>query len=211
MTRKLVRLAVPLALLVTIGACSSGDSGGSATTDAAERVTVLPDLDAPEFVVNVAATDAGYENPIINIPAGRYIKLVLRDHGSGEHHFRVVGLVPSQLRWAVFPSLDEYDLASMSEEELLANGIDLSKPIDDLDHLLHHLHLMYAPDKVASPSGIKPLGTEVHAWTIPGKQDVVYFYALTTGTYEVIDSAHPEFTGRLVVFLPPDATLAMGT
>jgi hypothetical protein len=40
---------------------------------------------------------------------------------------------------------------------------------------------------------------------------VIYFFALTTGTYEVVDSAHPEITGQLVVYLPPDATLAEGS
>jgi hypothetical protein len=172
---------------------------------------VAPDFDAPEFVVNVYATDSGYENPVVFVPAGRYIKLVLRDHGSEEHHYRVLGLVPSQLRWAQFPSLDEYDIASMSDEELLAAGLDMSQPIDDLEHVLHHLHIMFVPNKPAAPSGIQPIGTEVHGWTIPGKQDVVYFFALTTGTYDVVDAAHPEITGQLVVFLPPDATVAEGS
>jgi hypothetical protein len=201
-------MVLAMALLLALGACSDGDSSGTSNAIPGGPVTVVPDFDAPEFVVNVYATDAGFETPIVHVPAGRYIKLVLRDHGSQEHHFRVLGLVPSRLRWAVFPSLDEYDIATMGEDELLAAGIDLSKPIDDLAHVLHHLHIMYAPDKAAAPSGIKPLGTEVHAWTIPGKQDVVYFFALTTGTYEVVDSAHPEFTGQLVVFLPSDAALA---
>jgi hypothetical protein len=205
------RVAAALGLAVLLGACSGGASTEDGSAATAERVTVVPDFDSPAFVVNVYATDTGYETPIIHIPAGRYIKLVLRDHGSQEHHYRVIGLVPSRLRWAQFPSLDEYDIASMSDEELLAAGLDMSQPIDDLEHVLHHLHIMFVPDKPASPSGIKPLGTEVHGWTRPGTQDVIYFFALTTGTYEVVDSAHPEITGQLVVYLPPDATLAEGS
>jgi hypothetical protein len=55
------------------------------------------------------------------------------------------------------------------------------------------------------------LGTEVHAITRRGSQDVVYFYALTTGIYDVVDAAHPEITGKLVVYLPPDAIVATGS
>lgn len=210
MSRKLIGWAVPLALMLVFAACSDGGAAGPDRL-VEERVTVVPDPDAPEFVVNVYVTDEGYEQPIVHVPAGRYIKLVLRDHGVLEHHYRVIGLVPSQLRWVVFPVLDEYDLASMSDEELLSHGIDMSQPIGDLEHELHHLGISFSPVRPASRSAIQPTGTEVHAITRRGVQDVVYFYALTTGTYEVVDAAHPDIRGKMVVFLPPDATIADGS
>lgn len=196
-------LVALLTLALVAGACSDGTASGPGL-QAEERVTVLPDLEAPLFVVNVYATDTGYKQPIVFVPAGRYVKLVFRNHGSVEHHYRVIGLVPSQLRWMVFPMLDEYDLDTMSADELRSHGFDPDAPIDDLDHVLHHLGASFSPVRPAS-SGIRPLGTEVHAITRRGKQDVVYFRALTTGTYDVVDAAHPEITGKLVVYLPPDA------
>ena len=211
MDRRLTRWAVPLALVASLAACSDGGSAGGGLAPTQERVTVLPDLDAPEFVVNVYATDTGYEQPIVHVPAGRYIKLVFRDHGVLEHHYRVIGLVPSQLRWVVFPSLSEDDIPSMTDEELRSHGFDPDMPIDDLAHVLHHLSITYSPTRPASRSPIQPLGTEVHAITRRGAQDVVYFYALTTGTYEVVDAAHPEIRGKLIVYLPPDATIASGS
>jgi hypothetical protein len=209
MSRRLVRWGALLALVLVFAACSDGGSAGPGARNE-ERVTVLPDLDAEEFVINVYATDTGYEQPIVHVPAGRYIKLVFRDHGVLEHHYRVIGLVPSQLRWVVFPTLSAEDIPSMSEEELRAHGFDPDMPIDDLEHTLHHLSITYSPTRPASRGAIKPLGTEVHAITRRGSQDVVYFYALTTGTYDVVDAAHPEITGKMVVYLPPDATVAGG-
>lgn len=205
------RSAVALLVLALVaGACS----GGSATTDndaTEERVTVLPDLEAEEFIVNVYATDEGYKQPTVFVPAGRYIKLVFRNHGLVEHHYRVVGLIPSQLRWIVWPVLDEYDIETMSDEELLSHGFDPNAPVDDLSHTLHHLGITYSPMRPASSSDIRPTGTEVHAITRRGKQDVVYFYALTTGTYQVVDAAHPEITGTMIVYLPEDARIAAGS
>lgn len=209
MNRRLVRWGAPLALVLLFAACSEGGSAGPEARNE-ERVTVLPDLDAEEFVVNVYATDTGYEQPIVHVPAGRYIKLVFRDHGILEHHYRVIGLVPSQLRWVVFPSLNEDDIPSMTDEELRSHGFDPDMPIDDLAHVLHHLSITYSPTRPASRGAIQPLGTEVHAITRRGSQDVVYFYALTTGTYDVVDAAHPEITGKMVVYLPPDATVVGG-
>jgi hypothetical protein len=133
---------------------------------------------------------------------------VFRDHDSDEHHFRVLGLVPSQLRWAIFPALSAEDIPNMSDSELASHGFDPDMPIDDLEHVLHHLSITYSPIPPASRNPLAPIGTEVHAVTRPGKQDVLYFFALTTGTYEVVDPAHPEITGKLVVFLPPGATPA---
>lgn len=211
MTRNVVRLVAVLVLAVVVGACSSGGDTGTSAADREERVTVVPDRDAPEFVVNVYATDSGLKQETVFVPAGRYIKLVFRNHGTVEHHYRVIGLVPSQLRWVVFPILDEYDLDSMSDEELLSHGIDMSLPIGDIQHELHHLGITYSPMRPNSRSDIQPTGTEVHAITRRGKQDVVYFYALTTGTYEVVDAAFPEIRGKMVVFLPPDATIAEGS
>ncbi len=207
MDRKLVRWLMPLALVAVVAACSDGGTNGPAA-GVEERVTVLPDFETEEFVVNVYATDDGYDPAVVHVPAGRFIKLVFRDHDSDEHHFRVLGLIPSQLRWAIFPALSAEDIPNMSDSELAAHGFDRDMAIDDLDHVLHHLGITYSAVPPASRNPLRPLGTEVHAVTRPGKQDVLYFFALTTGTYEVVDPAHPEITGKLVVFLPPGATPA---
>lgn len=208
--RRRTTLVFLAALLVVIGACSDGGSG--ATTRTPEpRVTVLPDLESEPFVVNVYATPDGYDPPIVHIPAGRYIQLVFRDHDAYEHHFRVVGLVPSQLRWAIFPALSAEDIPNMSNEELRAHGFDPEMPVDDIEHVLHHLGMTFSPTPPASRNPLRPLGTEVHAITRPGKQDVLFFFALTTGTFEVVNSAHPDITGKLVVYLPPDAVIAPGS
>ncbi len=207
MNRKLARWVMLLALVAVVAACSDGGSNGS-VAGTAERVTVQPDFDAPEFVVDVYATEAGYEPAVVHVPAGRYIKLVFRDHAANEHHFRVLGLVPSQLRWAIFPTLSPEDIPNMSESELRSYGFDPDMPVDDLDHVLHHLGMTYSAVPPASRSPLAPIGTEVHAVTRPGKQDVLYFFALTTGTYEVVDPANPHITGKLVVYLPSNASPA---
>ena len=72
---------------------------------------------------------------------------------------------------------------------------------------------MLVPTKPESPAGVKPLGTEVHGYAATGdlRIDVVYFYALTTGTYRVEDVLNPEIRGSVVVFLPENATVAAGS
>lgn len=190
MTKK--RWLTALATLALVaGACSD-----TASTSAPEAVSVVvpQDVTADEFLVNVILTDTGYEPETIFIPAGRPIRLVLRNRGETEHHYRVAGLIPSDLRWRLEPQLDTYDLESDPE---FADAY-----VDDIEHILHHLTPTYVPFKEESRSGIKPIGNEVHGYTHRGTIDVMTFYALQTGSYDVIDELHPELTGTVVVFDP---------
>ena len=54
----------------------------------------------------------------------------------------------------------------------------------------------------ASPSGIKPLGTEVHGWVHRGMGDIIEFLALEPGEYVADDVKYPENTARVIVFDP---------
>ena len=200
---KLMIALSAFALVAT--ACSSGDSSGELLVAGGnrERVTVQPDLTATALNVNVRLTDEGIEPNIIFLPAGRPIRLVLTNHGSTEHHFRIKGLIPTQLRWMEVPEIDEYDIESMSSSDLIAYGIEEAANITDeaeLAHYMHHLIPSFVPQKAASPTGIKPLGTEVHGYVIRGGKDVMEFFALQTGEYPADDVRFPEFTARVIVF-----------
>ena len=90
----------------------------------------------------------------------------------------------------------------MTPEELASYGIDLTGVTDEweADHILHHVRATFVPFRDESPSGIKPLGIEVHGWVTLGAVDVVSFFALTTGRYESEDVLHPDLTGQVVVY-----------
>jgi len=196
-------LVIPLLVLSLAAACTGGADTGT-TTDTMETVTVDPDLQKSPLTVNVLLTDTGFQPSIIFLPAGRQIQLVLRNRGTGEHHFRIQGLVPVRLAWLQIPEIDAYDLDTMTPQELASYGIDLTGVTDDyeIDHILHHLHGVYVPFREESPSGIKPIGIDVHGWVTLGKVDVVSFIAPTTGRYMSEDVLHPELTGEVVVFDP---------
>jgi hypothetical protein len=159
---------------------------------------VAPDFDAAEVVINVALTDDGFEPSTILIPAGRPIRLILRNHGTGEHHFRVGGLIPTQMSWLLYPEITEYDLDTMDEEGLAAIGA--GGEVDNVDHVLHHLTPSFVPFKAESRSGIKPLPNEVHGYVTIGALDVLSFFATNTGIFTSEDVLHPEITGRVIVF-----------
>jgi len=205
-----IRLSVRImigvgALALIAAACSSDDAAGDQLVAGGDRprVTVQPDFSAAALNVNIRLTDEGIEPNIIFLPAGRPIRLVLTNHGSTEHHFRIKGLVPTQLRWMEVPEIDEYDVASMSTSDLAAYGIAEAANITDeaeLAHYLHHLIPTFVPQKAASPTGIKPLGTEVHGYVTRGRLDVMEFFALQTGEYIADDVRFPEFTARVIVF-----------
>ncbi len=204
--RSLVRITIAVgALALVAAACSSDDADGDLLVAGGdrERVTVQPDLTATALNVNVRLTDEGIEPNIIFLPAGRPIRLVLTNHGSTEHHFRIKGLIPTQLRWMEVPEIDEYDIESMSSSDLIAYGIEEAASITDeaeLAHYMHHLIPSFVPQKAASPTGINPLGTEVHGYVIRGGKDVMEFFALQTGEYMADDVRFPEFTARVIVF-----------
>ena len=174
---------------------SDGRNGGGA-----EQVFVTPNYDDPTVVVNVTLTDEGFEPPTILIPAGRHIRLVIRNRGSHEHHFRVSGLIPAEMTWLLPAQVDEYDIDSMSEGELAAIGIDLSEDATDMEHLLHHLSPSFVPFKEESRSGIKPLPNEVHGYASRGGFDVMSFFAINTGVFISQDVRYPDLTGRVIVF-----------
>jgi hypothetical protein len=193
-------LVVALGLSL-IAACGGSGAAGTATTTT-QPVTVTAQLDMSPLTINVLLTDEGFEPATIFIPAGRQIQLVLRNRGTTEHHYKIKGLVPSSLSWISFPVVDSYDLDSMTPAELAEYGIDLAGATDEweIEHILHHLHATFVPFRDASPAGVKPIGLEVHGWTMLGTVDVVSFFALTTGRFESEDVLFPELTGEVVVF-----------
>jgi len=96
-------------------ACSGSDDSATDGTSAdapEESVTVTPDYDGGEITVNVVLTDEGFEPETIFLPAGRHIRLVLRNRGKAEHHFRVARLVPADMRWFLVPEVDEAEVES---------------------------------------------------------------------------------------------------
>lgn len=197
------------ALMVVAAGCSAGRAAPAATSPTTSEppavttttVVVPPDLGGKEFLVQVAMTDDGFEPGTILLPAGRHVRLVLRNRGSTEHHFRVKKLVPVEMRWLLEPDLDISNIDEMSDAELAEYGLTGEDATDeDVEHILHHLEPTFVPGKEKSPSGIKPLPTEVHGYAVVGGHDVLSFFALTTGRYEVEDVLHPEITGTVIVF-----------
>jgi hypothetical protein len=158
---------------------------------------VEPDRESSTLYLDVILTDEGPEPKTLFIPAGRHIRLTLRNRGAHEHHYRVDGLRPEDMRWILFPEIDEYELAEMTPEELEA--LDVGR-IDDVEHVLHHLRPVFVPFREESLSGIKPLANEVHGYTQRGQIDVVTFYATNTGRFAVEDLRYPELTAEVVVF-----------
>lgn len=174
---------MPVALAFVLAGCSTAaesPSGGSALTPSDESLTSLAAL--PALALNVDLTDEGFQPPSIFIPVGRRVKLILRNRGTTEHHYRVIGLAPMDPLWR-------------SEPE----DMPLEEGITDEEHELHH-NADYVPFRAMSPAGIKPLGDEVHAYAIRGGRDVMYFTATTTGTFSVQCPLHPEMVGQVIVF-----------
>jgi cytochrome c-type biogenesis protein len=136
---------------------------------------------AEYLTLNVAVSDTGIEPSVLFVPAGRPIQLMLRNRGTIEHHYHVVGLLPDDLTW-VIPGAGA-GAASSDEHD-------------------HH-NRMYVRTRSASPAGITPTGQEVHAYVSEAQRiDVVLFTATQTGTYVVKCDRHPETIGRLTVFDP---------
>lgn len=134
------------------------------------------------MMLNVEISDTGIQPSAVFIPAGQPVQLVLRNRGSTEHHYRVVGLVPDELSWIAAP-------ASTIEED-----------VSDDDHAAHH-DRAFVRWRVTSPAGISPTGNEVHAYvSARGGVDVVLFTATQTGTFVVQCDLHQEKVGKLVVF-----------
>lgn len=198
--RRGFRVMVVVVALLALAACtdSPSDDGGGSGGSQTESVNVAPDFGASPVVINIALTDEGFEPSTVHIPAGRPIRLILRNHGSGEHHYRIAGLIPLQMSWLLEPELDEYDVADMTPEQLAEVGID--GQVDDIEHVLHHLTPSFVPFKAESRAGIKPLPNEVHGYVTEGNLDVMEFFASNTGVFTSEDVLHPEIVGRVIVF-----------
>ena len=131
--------------------------------------------------LNIDISDAGIEPATVFIPAGQAIQLMLRNRGSREHHYRVVGLVPDDLVWV--------SRAESAQQNSAA----------DAEHNHHNRQIVR--ERATSPGGIRPSGREVHAYAPGGSGvDVVLFRATQTGTFIVQCDLHPEKAGKLVVF-----------
>lgn len=195
-------IAVVLIAALFAGGCSGFWGQPDPEPDDGTVAWVEPDLESDDFVANVVLTDEGPEPQTLFLPAGRHIKLVLRNRGMHEHHYRVVGLIPEDVAWILVPEIDETELESLTDDELEALG--LGGPIDDVEHVLHHILPVFVPFREESRSGIKPLANEVHAYTQRGGVDIITFYATNTGRFQVEDLRYPELTAEVVVFLPEE-------
>ena len=189
-SRVLVGL-VPTGLVLVACSSTAVSKVDGVDTPQAEPTTVAQ-LDAESaisldeavgfFTINVDLTDDGFEPPWIFIPAGRGVQLVLRNRGTTEHHFRVLGLVPTDLLWRVE-----------------AEGDPVAEGVTDEEHDLHH-NADFVPFRSTSAAGIRPIGDEVHGYAGRGQSDIVRFVAANTGTFAVQCPLHPEIAGTITVF-----------
>jgi plastocyanin len=132
--------------------------------------------------INVYVTDEGFQPPYIAIPAGRLVRLVLRNSGTTEHHYRVVGLVPLDPLWR-----------SEAEDMSLEEGVT----DEDTNPTITLLTCRSGPRR---RPGLSPLGDEVHTYALRGSKDAMFFTATSTGTYSVQCPLHPEKVGQVTVF-----------
>lgn len=192
--------AISVGLVLIAGCTASGNDGDSNVgIGEVEPTIVSPDLEQPTLVVNITLSDDGFEPETVFLPAGRHIRMVVRNISDHEHHYRVGGLLTSNLGWYVPPTVTEDEIASMSPEELEDLGMT-EDDLDDVEHLLHHLQPTFVPFKEESPAGIRPLPNEVHAYAYRGHIDTVTFFPLSIGEFVAEDVLHPELTGRVIVF-----------
>jgi cytochrome c-type biogenesis protein len=171
-------IAAVLGVMTLHGAGLGAQSG--AVDHSAHAMPAAALTSTLDFTVNVAISDGEIQPAAVFVPAGQSVQLVLRDRGSMEHHYRVVGLVPDELLW-------------------MADGADGggTAPTGEHDHHGHRI----VNWRAASPAGIRPTGHEVHAYVSRDRRlDVVFFTATQPGTYVVQCDLHPDETGRLTVF-----------
>ncbi len=142
------------------------------------------------LTVNVELTDEGISPAVVAIPAGREIKLVVRNRGATEHHYKVIGLAPQGL-WRITT-----EGASVTRDSNDAMEVVAAEEHDD-----HHNHGA-SLGAYLSQTGITPAADEVHAFAQGGGggMDVLFFTATTPGTYEVRCPLHPDFVAHLTVF-----------
>ena len=189
-TRCLVTVAITSMALV-LAACggdSAASDDGSANTEATTATTepapIPQDWDRVLITLNVEVTDTGFEPAAIFIPAGRGIQLLMRNHGTTEHHLRVVGAEPARILWVARPDTGIED--GVTEE----------------DHSKHHL-IGYIDWRGTSDSGIKIPADEIHGWSRATEMEIMRFIISEPGTYQFEDVLFPELTGELTVFEQP--------
>ncbi len=169
-------LAVGLlgAVVFLIAGCGAPDGGR----------TYRPDEQAEGVTVNIDVSEKGYEPADVRIPAGPSIQLIIRNRSADEFHYRVVGLDAAELLWLA------------GKEDMVRE-----EGVTEEDHDMHHAK-DFVEWRGTSPRGIKPTLTEVHAYASGSQVDVVHFYALKLGTYQVTDPLHPDLKGTLTVVAP---------
>lgn len=140
-----------------------------------------PDEADVYLTANIYMTDDSIQPSSIFIPARQRVQLVLRNQGSTEHHYKILGLVPEDLLWLAGP-------VGAREEG-----------ITDEEHKHHH-DASFVPFRARSPVGIRPMGDEVHAYAAAGGMDVVLFTAANAGTFLVQCPLHPKVSGKVTVF-----------
>jgi hypothetical protein len=132
------------------------------------------------LTVNVELAETGFSPEVVSLPAGRPIRLVVRNRGQQEHHYHVQGLVPMQMLW-------------------LAKTLD-DRRAEQLDHTAHHTGDLVDYHICTSRAGICPTGNSVHAHAEASEIDVVQFTPANTGTFQVFDPLHPNLRGTVIVY-----------
>ena len=176
-------VALSLTLVGLVLVACAGPSGDAGLARAVAPQQALTDEPRLYLTINVELTDDGFTPSSVFIPAGRPVQLVVRNRASAEHHYRVLGLVPQDLLWLA------QDLPTPSAA---STGTD--------EHDDHHAEISFVPFRFASAAGIRPTGTEVHAYAQGGEVDAVLFTATKAGTFSVRCPLHREVIGKLTVF-----------
>jgi cytochrome c-type biogenesis protein len=170
-------IAAVLGVLAVSGASVAAQSGDDHSRHGAHPAT--SDAAALDFTVNVGISDTGIEPSTVFVPAGHPVQLLVRQRGSVEHHYRIVGLVPDDVSW-----------------------LEIGKH-ESLDENHNHHGRTFVKWRAASPAGIRPTGTEVHAYVLPDRRvDALFFTASRPGTYIARCDLHPEKVARLTIFDP---------
>ncbi len=174
------RIALTAVVVALLGSSAAAQVHVHDAVDHGARAT--PSDEPQDYLtLNVVISDTEIQPSVLFVPVGRPVRLVLRNRGTTEHHYRVVGLAPDNVAWI-----------SQSQE-----GAQTGVPGEDHNHHNRQFVRWRGP----SPAGIAPTGDEVHAYA-PGSRgsDVVMFTATAVGTFVVQCELHPEKVGRLTVF-----------
>jgi cytochrome c-type biogenesis protein len=174
------RLSSSAAVLSLLALCGAAPAARSGEVDHSVHTAhgTAPDS-MLDFTINVGVSDTAIQPSTVFVPAGRRVQLVLRNRGSAEHHYRVIGLVPDELSW-------------------LADGTETGGA-GVAEHHDHHRR-QFVASRGASPAGIRPTGQEVHAYVMPDRPvDAVLFTATRAGTYLVKCDLHPNHLAKLTV------------